>query len=193
MYLTFMQQASDNIEYKYGYRPEGTLAVGIISTIYTALLTPLNAAYETGLSAFGYKAPEMVDGVATIFEQNTAVNNWILFAYYGSYAIFAVIIFVVCCFFNLDKKMPEIREELQNRAKKAAEDRGEVYVSPEEQDRLEMEAAAKELEQSRIADLKALCEKKGLDFETENTKYLEAEAAKKAKLEAKQAKKNRKK
>ena len=48
-----------------------------------------------------------------------------------------------------------------------------VYVSPEEQDRLEMEAAAKEMEEARIAELKAKCEKRGLDFEKENQKYLD--------------------
>ena len=85
--------------------------------------------------------------------------------------------------------MPEIHAELRARAKKAAEDRGEVYVSPEEKDRLEMEAAAKELEESRIAELKEKCAKKGLDFETENRKYLDARAAKEAKKAAKEAKK----
>lgn len=177
----FMQQASDDIEYRYGYRPEGTLAVGIISTIYTALLTPLNAIYETGLSLNGYVAGATV--------QNDAVNRWIIFAYYGAYAIFAIIVFIVCIFFDAEKKMPVIHEELNRRAKKAAEDRGEVYVSPEEQDRLEMEAATRELEEERIAELKEKCAKKGLDFETENQKYLDKLAEKKAKQEAKAARK----
>lgn len=188
----FMQQASDHIEYKHGYRPEGTLAVGILTTIVQAIMTPLNAVYETGLSALGYKAPEVVNGATQIFQQNTAVNNWILFIYYGAYAIFAIIILFVCIFFNLEKKMPEIHAELRARAKKAAEDRGEVYVSPEEQDRLEIEAAARELEQSRIADLKEKCTKKGLDFEKEEVKYQAALAAKKAKEEAKANKRKKK-
>ena len=85
--------------------------------------------------------------------------------------------------------MPEIHAELRRRAKKAAEDRGEVYIDPEELDRLEMEAAAKELEDSRIADLKARCAKKGLDFAVENQKYLDKQAAKHAKSKAKTAKK----
>ena len=177
MYMVYGQQASDIIEYEHGYRPEGTLAVGIITTLYTAICTPLNALYETGLSLNGY--------VAGAAQQPEAVNNWILMAYYGSYAVFAVIIFVVSIFFDAEKKMPNIRQELADRAKKAAEARGEVYVSPEEKERLEMEAAAAELEESRIADLKTKCAKKGLDFETENQKYL----AKQAKKNSKHAKK----
>lgn len=180
MNAVFGQQANDNLEYKYGYRPEGTLAIGLIGTVITTLMTPLNAVYETGLSLNGY--------VAGAVQQPQAVNNWILMAYYGAYAVFAVIMLIVCIFFDLEKKMPEIHATLRERAKKAAEDRGEVYVSPEEQDRLEMEAAAKELEAARVADLKELCAKKGLDFETENRKYLEKQAAKQAKAAKKQKK-----
>ena len=170
MYQVFMQQASDDIEYKHGYRPEGTLAVGVLSTLVTTLMTPLNAVYETGLSVRGYEAGAMV--------QNDAVCNWILIAYYGSYAFLAVTIFVVCIFFDAEKKLPMIHEELRARARKAAEDRGEVYYTPEEKDAMEREAAAKELEAERIADLKALCAKKGLNFEEENRKYLEKQMAK---------------
>lgn len=180
MYPVFGQQAYDIMEYKYGYRPEGTLAIGIIGTVYTAILTPLNAVYETGLSLNGY--------VAGAAQQPDAVNNWILFAYYGSYAIFALIVFVVCIFFNVEKQMPEIQNELRNRAKKAAEARGEVYIAPEEQDRLEMEAAARELEESRIAELKEKCARKGLDFDVENQKYLDKLARKNAKKDKKPVK-----
>ena len=181
MYAVFGQQAYDIIEYEHGYRPEGTLAIGIIGTIYSTILTPLNAVYETGLSLNGY--------VAGAAQQPEAVNNWILFAYYGAYAIFAVIVFIVCIFFNVEKRMPEIHAELRNRAKKAAEARGEVYIAPEELDRMEMEAAAKELEESRIAELKEKCAKKGMDFDKENQKYLDKLAKKNAKKAKKSAKK----
>lgn len=185
MYEVFRQQAYDHIEYEHGYRAEGTLATGIISTVISTLMMPMNAVYETGLTLSGYQA-----GLAV---QPDAVNKWILFAYYGAYAIFTIIVLVVSILFDLEPKMPMIHEELRERAKKVAEDRGEVYISPEEQDRLELEEAARELEESRVAELRALCEKKGLDFETENNKYLEKEAAKRAKAEAKAARKNRKK
>ncbi|MCR5005832.1 MAG: MFS transporter [Clostridiales bacterium] len=179
----FMQQASDMIEYKHGYRPEGTLAAGVIATIYTTLLTPLNAVYETGLSMNGYVAGAMT--------QNAAVQKWILFAYYGAYAIFAIIVFIVCIFFDAEKKLPEVHKELEDRARKAAEDRGEVYHTPEEMDQIERAQAAKDLEESRIADLKEKCAKKGLDFETENKKYLDTVQAKRMKAEAKAARKRK--
>ena len=84
----------------------------------------------------------------------------------------------VCIFFDAEKKMPEIHAELERRAKEA---RGEVYVSPEEADRIEAEKAAAELEASRIADLKEKCAKKGLNFEEEEAKYQAKQAKKKKK------------
>ena len=177
MNTVFMQQACDIVEYEHGYRPEGTLAMGIITTIYTAILTPLNVLYETGLTLNGY--------VAGAVQQNAAVNNWILFAYYGAYAVFAVIMLFVTIFFDAEKKLPHVHDVLRERAVKAAEARGEIYISPEEQDRMEMEAAAKELEESRIAALKEHCAKKGLDFAAENQKYLDKLARKQARRQKK--------
>ena len=180
----FQQQACDDIEYKHGYRPEGTVAIALFTTVLQIVMTPINAVYETGLSLNGY-----VGGAAV---QNAAVNRWILMAYYGAYAVYAIIMFIVLLFFDIEKKLPTIHAELRERAKKAAEDRGEVYIPPEEQDRLEMEAAAKEMEEARIADLKALCEKKGLSFEEEEAKYQAKLAEKKAKAEAKAARHKKK-
>ena len=203
MNMVFAQMAADDIEHKHGFRVEGTLANAIIIAVYSIVLTPISGLYETGLSMFGFKQPAnlteeafallaetdyisalpIASGVdagkiSVVFAQNEAVNNWILAAYYGSYAIFALIILIVCLFFTLDKKIPQIRADLEERKRLAAEARGEVYVSPEEQDRIEMEKAIRELEENRIADLKAKCARKGLDFETENRKYLEKVARK---------------
>lgn len=52
-------------------------------------------------------------------------------------------------------------------------------------------ALAAQHEADRIADLKALCQRKGLDFDTENQKYLDRQAKKEAKAAAKAARKHR--
>lgn len=165
MYPVFMQQANNDIVYKHGYRPEGTLAVGIITTLISAVMTPLNAVYETGLTLNGY--------VAVTAQQTQDVNNSTgsCLPIMGTYAVLAIVIFIVCVFFDLEKKLPEIHTELRARSKKEVENRGEVYIPPEEQDRSEKETAAKEMEAARIADLKARCEKKGLSFSDEEAKY----------------------
>ena len=59
--------------------------------------------------------------------------------------------------------------------------RGETWIEPTEQERLDAEEAERIHEENRIADLKAKCARKGLDFDTENAKYLEKQAKKAAK------------
>ncbi len=86
-----------------------------------------------------------------------------------------------------------MNEEIRARRKAEAEARGEVYVSPEEraeQERLQDERLS---ELARIDDLKAKCAKKGLDFETENAKYLAIQEEKHRRREEKQAKKQARK
>lgn len=185
MWNVFSQQAADDIEHKHGFRIEGTFANGLIASAYTLLLTPFSSIYETMLSTLGFKAPETIDGVLTVFEQNQAVENWMLFSYYGAYAIFAIIVFGVCIFFDLEKKMPQIQADLKERRKQAILARGEEWVDEEELERLEKEEAIRLTEENRIKDLKEKCARKGLDFDKENAKYL-------AKIAKKEAKKNKK-
>ena len=187
MWNVFSQQAADDIEHKHGFRIEGTFANGLIAAVYTLLLTPFSSIYETMLSTLGFKAPETIDGVLTVFEQNQAVENWMLFSYYGAYAIFAIIVFAVCVFFDLEKRMPQIQADLKERRKQAVLARGEEWIDEEEMECLKREEALRIAEENRIADLKAKCAKKGLDFDTENRKYLE-KVAKKGDKKAKKIK-----
>ncbi len=55
---------------------------------------------------------------------------------------------------------------------------GKDWVEPAERARLEDETNARLLEEARVTQLKADCSKKGLNFEEENKKYLEAKKAK---------------
>ena len=74
-----------------------------------------------------------------------------------------------------------MQQAIVERHKAEAEARGETYVSPEEKARLEQEQLEKVAEEKRIAELRTLCQKKGLDFEAEEAKY-------QAKLEEKRTK-----
>lgn len=95
--------------------------------------------------------------------------------------ILAVVVLILLPFVDVEKKLPQINGELIRRKKEAVLARGEEWIEPEELERMEQEKAAVIREENRVADLKAKCAKKGLDFDTENAKYL-----------AKQAKKNKK-
>lgn len=95
-------------------------------------------------------------------------------------------------FVNVEKKLPEWNRVIRQRHKDEAEARGEVWISPEEkaeQERIEDERLS---ELARIEDLKIKCAEKGLDFDTENAKYLAIRAEKHKKWEEKQAKKKAK-
>lgn len=81
--------------------------------------------------------------------------------------------------FLVVKRMSEINAELLRRKKEAVLARGEEWLDPAEAERIEEEKAAVIREENRIADLKAKCAKKGLDFDTENAKYLAKQAKKK--------------
>ena len=56
---------------------------------------------------------------------------------------------------------------------------------------MEQEEAERQAEEARKEELKAYCQKKGLDFSAEEAKYQNKQAEKKAKAEAKAAKKKK--
>jgi GPH family glycoside/pentoside/hexuronide:cation symporter len=121
------------------------------------------------------------------------VKSFMSLSFYLFDIIMAVAFLVLIPFVNVEKKLPEINAELLRRKKEAILAKGGTWLEPEEQDRVEREQAEREAEENRIADLHQHCAKKGLDFETENAKYLSKQEDKRRKREAKQTKKKAKK
>ena len=103
--------------------------------------------------------------------------------------ILAAIVLVSLPFVDVEKHLPEINAELLRRKKEAVLAKGEEWIEPEILQKMEDEAREKEREENRILDLKEYCQKKGLDFEIENQKYLD----KKAEIERKKQEKAQKK
>ena len=174
----------DMVEYKSGFRPEGLLSASIIGLVLGIIHLPLGGMYETILLALGFDA--------TLPVQAAGVQNWVTVCFFGFDLVMAAVWVIVLCFFDVEEKLPAVSAELEQRKKDAMLSRGEKWVDPEELDRIERERQNKVDEENRIADLKVKCRKKGLDFDTENSKYLAKTAAKKAKAEAKAAKKRTK-
>lgn len=165
--------ANDEVEYNKGFRPEGTVSMAIIMCIVNLVTGIFAGVYETGLNMNGY------DPLADMV-QPMGVINWIYFIKYAVPAIEYVIIILILFFMNLENKLPDMQKAIRARYQAAAEARGEVWISPEELEEKEREENARLAEEARIADLKIKCEKRGLDFDTENQKYLD-KIAKKAK------------
>ena len=135
-----------------------------------------------------------VDGVYTVgILQSAAVNRWFVICV----ALIPAITYIICAVFgyfnDVGEQIPQISKDIQERHRKEAEARGEVYVSPEEKAALEQIENDRIAEENRIAELKAKCEKKGLNFDEEEAKYQAKLAEQKAKVEAQAAKKNKKK
>ena len=166
--------ANDEVEYKHGFRPEGTVSMAVIMCIVNLVTGIFAGVYETGLEMNGYDP--LLDTL-----QPVGVINWLYFIKYAVPAIEYGIIILILFFMNLEKKLPDMQKEIRARYKALAEARGEVWISPEELEEKEKEENARLAEEARIADLKEKCIKRGLDFDTENQKYLDKKANKEKK------------
>ena len=163
--------ANDEVEYKHGFRPEGTVSVAVIMCVLNLFTGIFAGVYETGLNMNGY------DPLADM-AQPVGVINWLYFIKYAVPAIEYAIIILILLFMNLEKKLPDMQKTIRERYVAEAAARGEVWVSPEELEEREKEENARLAEEARISDLREKCEKRGLDFDKENQKYLDKKAKK---------------
>ena len=187
IFITLLYYAYDDIDFRSHIRVEGLLGVGIVTALQNLIYAPVAGGYESLLLNKGF-----VDNLEVMPDPPEAVKEFMSMSFYLFDIILGAAMVILLPFVNVEKKMPEINKELLRRKKEAVIARGGTWIEPEEQDRIEREQAAKEHEENRIADLRELCAKKGLDFETENNKYLAVEAEKEKKREEKEAKKKAK-
>ena len=114
-----------------------------------------------------------------IFRQMGGTEAVLAFAYLGLEVICDIIAILLLWKMDVEKYGDEDRKAIIEWQKKAVLAEGGTWIEPEERARMEQEQADREAEEARIAELKALCEKKGLDFEAEEKKYQEKLAYKK--------------
>lgn len=178
IFITLLCFAYDSVEFKSGLRLEGLVGAAILLAIQAALYAPFAGGYESSILKLGFVD---VEGVIP----GAGITSFMTMAFYLFDIILAIAYLILLPFVDVEKKLPEINAELLRRKKEAVLAKGQVWVEPEEQARLEKEQAAAEREANRITDLKAHCKKKGLDFNTENARYLRKVEQKQAKRSAK--------
>ncbi len=100
--------ANDEVEYKYGFRPKGTISAAIIGCIVGIVTGAFAGVYETGLSAAGYAASL---GSA----QPGGVFTWLYFIRYWVPIIEHGVIIIVLFFMDLEKKLPAMQAEIRRR------------------------------------------------------------------------------
>ena len=184
-----LAEALDHVEWKNGHRADG-FSASVYAIIVTVTAGIGQSIILGGISAFGYISPEQ--GVNQIIQQPETIKHFFTSCFVCVPMIGYLIGALMQVFFDVEKKMPQVQADIIARHRAEAEARGEVYVSPEEKAAMEQAEQERISEEKRIEELKAKCEKKGLRFEDEEAKYQAALAEKKAKAEAKAAKRNRK-
>ncbi len=194
--MSFTGDAIDHVEYSQRVRVEGITAalVGFMHSLANGLGQGL---FNFGLMATKYETPVAIGTfekkgkiIEQFADQPAAATTWINFSYQGAIALTAALFLILFLFFfDIDKKMPEVTKTLIERKRAECEAKGIPYVSPEEQQKAEIARQQIEAEEIRIKELKETCAKKGLDFDTENQKYLDKKAKKDARKAARKAKK----
>ncbi|MBR1572833.1 MAG: MFS transporter [Lachnospiraceae bacterium] len=172
-----LAEAMDQVEYTSGFRVDGFTAS--INTIIATIAAGIGQSILLGgINAFGYIAPA---SSADVITQPHAVQTFFTWAFVGICMIAYLVMALIMTFYDAEDHAKEVADTIIDRHRKAAEARGEVYISPEEkaeQEQIELERKA---EEDRIRELKAKCAKKGLNFQEEEAKYQEKLAKKKAK------------
>ena len=173
--LALLADVLDHQEAMHGFRTDG-----FTMTIYGAIMAGMTG-IATGvlnitLSATGYTAANIAS------ETIQTAMTWI---FIGGETICYVIIALIFIFMGVEKFSNLDHKAITADQKAKAEAEGVEYVDPAE--RLKMEEAEAEAasDEARKAELKAKCEKKGLNFEEEEAKYQKALAEKKAAADAK--------
>lgn len=118
--MSVLADALDHVEWKCGYRCDG-FSSSIYSIIVTVSAGLGIGIINLGLAATGYVAPG-VDG--SWVEQPQAVKNFLTFGMFGMPMVGVLISTVLFFFMDLEKKLPQIHAELEERRKNSSENIG---------------------------------------------------------------------
>jgi flagellar biosynthesis GTPase FlhF len=176
--LALLADVLDHQEAVHGVRTDG-----FTMTIYGAIMAGMTGV-ATGvlngvLTACNYDASVSVSNEAL-----RAVMPWVFF---GTEAICYLIIALIFIVMGVEKFSKFDKKGIESNQRAEAAKEGVEYVAPADklaQEEAEAEAAS---EEARKAELKAKCEKKGLNYEQEEAAYQKAAAEKKAAADKKKA------
>jgi GPH family glycoside/pentoside/hexuronide:cation symporter len=102
---------NDDVEYRYNFRPEGTVALAVTVALSTIISGAFAGVYETGLSYFGYMPLAGTD-------QPAGVINWLYFIRYIVPIVQCILTFVILFFLDIEKKLPQMQQEILERKNK---------------------------------------------------------------------------
>ena len=191
VFMALFADTLDNLEWKNGFRCDG-LAMSAYSVIITAAAGIVTGIFNGGIAAAGYIAPEAVtvapeltdamqkifenaDGTfSVIFNQPEAVTTIFTLFFVGLETIAGLVYAVMLLPVTVEKTVGKKLVIIRARQRAEAESRGEVWVEPEIRAAEEEKQQDAEAEMYFRKELKERCEKKGLDYDTELEKHVEA-------------------
>ena len=152
----------DNQEAKNNFRTDSFTMI-VIGSIMVGMFALSSGIVNSILSNTNFN-PANMDSPET--------RNSLMWLFEGAESICYLLIAPTISFLDVEKHSKENEETIIRKQKEQFEARGEVWISNEERTRLEEAQYEEEFENNRIKNLKIKCERKGLNFEEENQKYL---------------------
>lgn len=173
--LALMADMLDHEEAVYGIRTDG-LTMTVYGAIMAGMTGIANGIINAVIVAAGYKSENLKENLGNV-QQAT------LWTFIGGETICYACIAILFFFMNVEKFSKIDHETIKADQKAAAEAKGITYVSAEETLKLQEEESKRMSRENDLNELKARCEKKGLNYENELAAY-EAKEAEKAKSAA---------
>lgn len=173
--LALMADMLDHEEAVYGIRTDG-LTMTVYGAIMAGMTGIANGIINAVLVAAGYNSEKITENLGNV-QQAT------LWTFIGGETICYACIAILFFFMNVEKFSKIDHETIVADQKAAAEAKGITYVSAEETLKLQEEESKRMSRENDLNELKARCEKKGLNYENELAAY-EAKEAEKAKAAA---------
>lgn len=173
--LALMADMLDHEEAVYGIRTDG-LTMTVYGAIMAGMTGIANGIINAVLVAAGYNSGNLKENLGNV-QQAT------LWTFIGGETICYACIAILFFFMNVEKFSKIDHETIVADQKAAAEAKGITYVSAEETLKLQEEESKRMSRENDLNELKARCEKKGLNYENELAAY-EAKEAEKAKSAA---------
>lgn len=172
VFMALFADGLDHIEWKSGIRCDGT-AMSIYNIIAVAIVGVATSIFNAMISGAGYIAPPDGATVEQIQQivQPELVKNVITFAFVGLETITGIILAALLIFLSVEKTLGRKQAMIRQRQKTAAEARGEEWIAPEIQAEIDEKKFLEEGERIFVEELKAKCQKKGLNFEEEFEKH----------------------
>lgn len=173
--LALMADMLDHEEALYGIRTDG-LTMTVYGAIMAGMTGIANGIINAVLVAAGYNSGNIMDNIENVRQAT-------LWTFIGGETICYACIAILFFFMNVEKFSKIDHETIKADQKAAAEAKGITYVSAEETLKLQEEESKRMSRENDLNELKARCEKKGLNYENELAAY-EAKEAEKAKSAA---------